>query len=148
MKKIFYILSIIILTACSSAITDTPSPSMENPVSSEDTPAPTPDAEETDQTRGNMYLNSSEILTMESYPLQFALVLTGDLPTPCHKLKAKIAPPDSENRIIADVYSTVNPDLACAQALQPFEENFPLGSFAAGHYTLWVNGKQIAEFDA
>jgi len=25
--------------------------------------------------------------------------------------------------------------------------NFPLGSFPPGHYTLWVNGEKVAEFD-
>jgi len=42
-------------------------------------------------TRGEVFLNAAHVLVMESYPLQFALVLNGDLPTPCHQLRAVIA---------------------------------------------------------
>lgn len=99
-------------------------------------------------TRGNVYLDSTELLTMESYPLQFALVLKGNLPTPCHQLRVAVSPPDPGNKILVDVYSVVNPDVMCVQVLQPFEVNHPLGSFPAGRYMLWVNGQLIAEFDA
>lgn len=99
-------------------------------------------------TRGNVYLDSTDLLTMESYPLQFMLALKGSLPTPCHQLRVFANHPDAENKIIVDVYSVTQADTMCAQVLQPFEVNFPLGSFPAGHYTLWVNGQLIAEFDA
>jgi hypothetical protein len=98
--------------------------------------------------RGAVYLDSTNLLTMESFPLQFALVLKGNLPTPCHKLKVAVSPPDAQNKIVVDAYSVFDPNVICAQALQPFAENFPLGSFPTGHYVLWVNGKQVAEFDA
>lgn len=99
-------------------------------------------------TRGNVYLDSTELLTLESYPLQFTLALKGNLPTPCNQLRVSTSPPDSENKIVVDVYSVLSADTICTQALEPFEENVPLGSFPAGHYALWVNGQQIAEFDA
>jgi hypothetical protein len=98
--------------------------------------------------RGNVYLDSTELLTMESFPLQFTLSLKGNLPTPCDQLQVDVHPPDLENKILVDVYSATQSDKICAQVLEPFEENFLLGSFPAGHYTLWVNGNQIAEFDA
>jgi hypothetical protein len=31
--------------------------------------------------------------------------------------------------------------------LTPQEMNISLGSFPAGHYTVWVNGQQVGEFD-
>jgi hypothetical protein len=98
--------------------------------------------------RGNVYLDSTELLTLESFPLQFTLVFKGNLPTPCHQLHVEVSPPDSENRINVDAYSVVQTDMACVQVLEPFEQNLPLGSFPAGHYTLWANGELIAEFDA
>jgi hypothetical protein len=98
--------------------------------------------------RGNAYINSVDILTMESYPLQFAVVLKGELPTPCHELRIIYNPPDAENKIQIEVFSVADPNAVCAQMLQPFEQNIPLGSFPAGHYTLWVNGNQMGEFDA
>jgi hypothetical protein len=98
--------------------------------------------------RGAVYLDSIDLLTMESYPLQFSLALTGNLPTPCNELRVSIAPPDEENKILVDVYSLSTPDKFCSEVLQPFTQTTPLGSFPAGHYTLWVNGEQVAEFDA
>ncbi len=98
--------------------------------------------------RGNVYLDSIDLLTMESYPLQFSLALTGNLPTPCHQLRVAVASPDDTNRILVDVYSLVAADGMCAEVLQPFTQNIPLGSFPTGHYTLWVNGELVAEFDA
>lgn len=98
--------------------------------------------------RGNVYLDSTDLLTMESYPLQFMLVLKGNLPTPCHHLRVAVSLPDTQNKIIIDVYSVTDPNAICTQVMEPFEENIPLGSFPTGHYTLWVNGEQVAEFDS
>jgi hypothetical protein len=85
---------------------------------------------------------------MESFPPQFSLALSGELPTPCNQLRVDVMPPDGENKIVVDVYSLVSPDTMCADVIQPFSENIPLGSFPAGHYTIWINGEKVAEFDA
>ncbi|MCJ7432704.1 MAG: hypothetical protein MUO77_04375 [Anaerolineales bacterium] len=98
--------------------------------------------------RGNAFLDSTDILTMESYPLQFAVLLKGNLPTPCHELRVAYGQPDAENKIQLEVYSVADPNAVCAQMLQPFEQTIALGSFPAGHYTVWINGKQVGEFDA
>ena len=160
MKKILLILTIMIfaLTACT--------PSMDETVNSNEPPITQPGDINTNESptlppsdnvpvpadknlsRGNVILDSTELLTMESYPLQFMLVLKGGLPTPCHALRVAVSPPDVKNKIVVDVYSVVDPNSICAQVVEPFEENFPLGSFPTGHYTLWVNGEQIAEFDS
>lgn len=98
--------------------------------------------------RGNAYVESTDLLTMESYPPQFMLVVSGDLPTPCNQLRVDVKEPDANNKIVVDVYSVVAADTMCAEVIQPFSENVPLGSFPTGHYTLWVNGEKVAEFDA
>lgn len=98
--------------------------------------------------RGEVYLNSTDLLTMESFPVQYSLVLKGSLPTPCHELRVVYHEPDAENRIKLEVYSVTDRNAVCVQMLQPFEQSIYLGSFPAGHYTLWVNGEQVAEFDA
>jgi hypothetical protein len=97
--------------------------------------------------RGNAYIDAADILTMESYPLQFAVVLKGNLPTPCHELRVVYNQPDAQNEIQLEVYSVADPNAVCAQMLKPFEQNIPLGSFSGGHYTIWVNGRQVGEFD-
>lgn len=98
--------------------------------------------------RGEVYLDSVELLTLESFPLQFTLALKGSLPTPCHNLRIAVSPPDSRNKILVDIYSVTNPDEICTQVLEPFEVNFPLGSFPTGAYSLWVNGEMVAEFQS
>lgn len=98
--------------------------------------------------QGNVFLDSSEILTLESYPLQFTLHLKGSLPTPCHKLRVVVQPPDAQNQILIEVYSVVDPDKICIQVLEPFEISVPLGSYSTGKYTIYVNGEVIAEFQS
>lgn len=97
--------------------------------------------------RATVTIHSADLLIRESFPPQISLGLKGDLPTPCHQLRAEIHNPDSENKITVDVYSVVNPNDACVQVLKPFEEYINLGTFATGHYTVIVNGEKVGEFD-
>lgn len=99
-------------------------------------------------TRGNVFLQESSLVIRESYPPQISLNLSGDLPTPCHQLRAEVSAPDTDNKINVDVYSVVDPNLACIQVLEPFEESIDLGTFPSGHYSVWVNGESVGEFDS
>ncbi len=96
---------------------------------------------------GNVYLDSAEVLVMESYPPQFRLSLRGSLPTPCHALRVKIDPPDENNNIYIHAYSVADPGRVCAQVLQSFEAAVPLKNLIPGRYVVWVNGEKIAEID-
>ena len=156
MKKITLLFTalILVLAACASN-GDTPvdsSPSYPNPSYPNPSDPPVnelaPKSSDGGLLRGEVYLDSTDLLIMESYPLQFMLVLNGNLPTPCHQLRVMIPPPDEQNRIQVETYSVANPDEICIQVLQAFDANIPLGSFPAGKYTVWVNSAQVAEFDA
>ncbi|NJN78996.1 MAG: hypothetical protein HC797_00110 [Anaerolineales bacterium] len=148
------ILFLLTLSACGTTSTDTavsypnpsyPSPSYPNsPVDSEYAPQPA----DATLIRSEAYVDSADLLTLESYPLQFMLSLKGNLPTPCHQLRIAVSAPDAENKIFVEVYSVTNPDKVCVQVLSPFEANYSLGSFPTGNYTLWVNGNQVAEFQS
>lgn len=107
-----------------------------------------PQPNDNNLTRGSVFIDKSELLVMESYPVQIALVLKGALPTPCNHLRVVAAPPDEQNHIQIDVYSVIDPTQICVQVLEPFDANVGLGSFPAGHYSVWVNGKKIGEFDS
>jgi len=152
MKTLFLLLaSLLILTGCGSA---TPTQSPDTLVDN-DAPSPNglppiyaPRPGDDQLTRGEAFIDSADLLTMESFPLQFALVLKGNLPTPCHQIRVIYNEPDADHKINLEVYSVADPNAACAQMLQPFEQNISLGSFPSGHYTVWVNGQQVAEFDA
>ena len=150
MKRLLIpLLALTLLAACAPAPTQSP----DTPVNSDTPPnglppiyAPRPGDDQL--VRGEIFLDSTDLLTMESYPLQFMLMLKGNLPTPCHELRVVVSEPDAQNQIKLEDYSVADPDAVCVQMLQPFEQNIPLGSFPSGHYTLWVNGTQVAEFDA
>jgi inhibitor of cysteine peptidase len=96
--------------------------------------------------RGEVFLDKIELYTLESYPVQVMLHVTGDLPTPCYRLRAKMTGPDDQNQIQIDLFSLVKPEDVCTQMLQPFDVSFSLGSFKDGKYTVWLNGKQVGEF--
>jgi hypothetical protein len=68
--------------------------------------------------------------------------------TPCNQLRVADNPPDEQNRIDVDVYSVSDPTQMCIQVLEPFEANIGLGSFPSGHYSVWVNGDMVGEFDS
>ena len=154
MKKLFFILTALTLalSAC-GASPDQPvssDPSYPNPSypNSTDSNGYTPQDSDASLTRAEAYIDSSELLIMESYPPQFMLNLKGSLPTVCHQLRINVSSPDAENKIFVDVYTVVSPDTVCIQVLSLFEVNVSLGSFATGHYILFVNGIQVTEFDA
>ncbi|NPV57793.1 MAG: hypothetical protein HPY76_14150 [Anaerolineae bacterium] len=102
------------------------------------TDAPQPD--DGNLVRGPVFIDSATIRAAESYPVQYAVVLEGNLPTPCHQLRAEVNLPDAHNVIRIELYSLVDPEVLCAQVLQDFETtlNLPDG-LAAGEYTLSIN---------
>jgi hypothetical protein len=97
--------------------------------------------------RGNVYLDSTEIVLRESYPVQAVLLIRGSLPTPCHELKVEVSSPDTQNRIWVDVYSVSDPSQVCIQVLEPFEETAELGRFTQGSFSVWVNGEPVGEIE-
>jgi hypothetical protein len=97
-------------------------------------------------TRGEAFVNSADLLVLESFPPQFRLSLAGDLPTPCHQLRVQISEPDAAGKIEVEVYSLADPERMCIQVLQPFEASLPL-DYLPGKYTLWLKGAQIGAMD-
>jgi hypothetical protein len=104
-----------------------------------------PQPGDADLQRGNVYLDQSEVLLLESFPPQVAVHLVGNLPTPCHSLRVAVKEPDAENKIHLDVYSVVAGDVVCAEVLQPLDQTIVLGTYPAGQYSVLVNGTQIGE---
>ena len=153
-----FLLLALVISGCGTKTSDEavsypnyPNEDSSNPVSTPtqggDNPyAPAPD--DAGLTRSEAYLDSTELLSLESYPLQFILNLKGSLPTPCNQLRIAVNPPDAQNKVEVTVYSVVDPNKMCVQALAPFEVNFSLGSFPAGSYSLWVNGNKVADFQS
>jgi hypothetical protein len=100
--------------------------------------------------RGNAFpeLGASELVVMESYPLQVSLHLVGNLPTPCNQLRIAVPMPDEKNGIKVEVYSIVEKGKVCTDVLQPFDVTIPLGSYSGNKYQVYINGELLGEFGA
>jgi hypothetical protein len=121
--------------------------------STEDTPvigAYAPADGDAKLTRGEAFLElqDSEVVLMETNPVQVRLHLQGSLPNPCHQLRVNPAQPDAQNRIQVEVYSVTDPDKMCTEVLQPFNVLVPLENLPKGHYSIYINGELLGEFDA
>jgi hypothetical protein len=153
MKFHIALLGMVFLISCTAQATAGPDTAVTSPPGdnlSTNEPvlnAFSPKPEDKDLTRGNVYLTEASLVIRESSPPQISLTVQGDLPTPCNQLRADIGEPDAENKIEVELYSVSNPNKACTQVLQPFEESIDLGTFPTGHYTVWVNGEMVGEFD-
>jgi len=93
--------------------------------------------------QGNVFISTSEIVLLESFPVQVKLVLSGDLPTPCNHLRVVVSPPDANNEIQVAVYSVIDPETMCTQVLAPFDATIPIGNFTSGSYRVMVNGEAV-----
>jgi hypothetical protein len=155
MRQILFLLILILtLAACGPSTAQPDEPVLVTPGAPVNLPTPSdssyaPQASDANLIRGNVYLDSSELLTLESFPPQYRLALTGNLPDPCHQLRVQTAAPDASSRILMDVYSVAKPDAMCVQMLQPFNASVSLSTseLSAGHYTVWVNGEMVGDFD-
>lgn len=167
MNRIVLVLVLLVLPAC--ATTFTQPIALPTPPAAQPSPAatPLPDAPVSNTPgrppatpsflpapgddrlqRGNVFLDSADLLKLESFPPQFVLALQGALPTPCHQLRIKVPPPDAKNQIRIEAYSLIDPSVICIQVLAPLDVNVPLGSFAPGKYTVLVNGESVGVIDA
>ena len=137
--------------ATSPGTTDLPAPNpiaTDNPAQERPTMPYAPKPGDTKLIRGNIFIEEKGLIIRESYPPQIAVSISGNLPTPCHEIRAEIGEPDAENKISVAVYTVVDPNMICTQVLKPFTENIELGTFPRGHYTVWLNGEMVGEFDS
>lgn len=95
---------------------------------------------------GPVFIDHSEIIMKESFPVQVELVLSGNLPTPCNKLRIVSAEPDEFGHIEIEAYSVSDPDVMCTQTLKPFIAVVPLGEYTDGTYTVAINNVESGDF--
>ncbi|MGA1869918.1 MAG: DUF333 domain-containing protein [bacterium] len=96
--------------------------------------------------KGSVYLEQTDVLLLESFPVQVKLLIKGALPTPCNQLRATVSKPDNLNRINVSLYSVVDPEIFCIQVLQSFEERLSLGSYRQGTFSVWINDEHVEDF--
>ena len=88
-----------------------------------------------------VYVDSTEILYAESFPVQVFLLVQGSLPTPCHEPVWEVE--DMGSTIDVHLWSLADPDQLCVQVLEPFEISIPLGAYTAGDVPVSLNGEAV-----
>jgi len=92
-----------------------------------------------------VYVDETDILYLESYPVQVQLVVRGSLPTPCHEpiWKVDTGPDAVEVRL----WSESDPQAFCATVLDPFELAIPLGSYESADLGVWLNEELVGRIE-
>ena len=90
---------------------------------------------------GAVYVDSVDILYLESFPVQVQLVVRGSLPTPCHEAIFEVQ--DLGDVIDVQLWSLADADAICIQALEPFELVIPLGSYETADIPVNLNGEAV-----
>jgi len=99
---------------------------------------------------GDITVDSASVFLTESQPQQLMVNFAYFQPTPCFQLRVEVSGPDADNQIDLKAYAVAEKDKACTlMALAtPLQASLNLGSIPKGHYTVFLNGNQIGEFDA
>jgi hypothetical protein len=115
----------------------------ESPVSSNDpTPSvdPTPTLEGPIET-GTAYVDSVELLILESFPVQVNAVVKGNLADPCTRIE-EVKQERTGNTINVTITTARARGQSCIQVIEPFERTIPIDvvGLQAGTYTVNVEG--------
>jgi hypothetical protein len=95
---------------------------------------------------GEVFITSADLRIMESFPIQVALDVSGDKPTPCHEIFWTV---EDDGEVIAiDMISQVAQDQVCTQVLEPFSIVVPLGSWAEASREVTLNGEIVGSFES
>jgi hypothetical protein len=88
-----------------------------------------------------VYVDSTDIRYLESFPVQVHLVVRGSLPTPCHEAAWDVQA--GADGIDVTLWSTTEPGAICVDVLEPVEVSIPLGSFEAADLPVSLNGEPV-----
>lgn len=91
--------------------------------------------------RDPVFVESSEILYLESYPVQVQLLVQGALPTPCHQPAWEVS--ETATSVDVALWSTSDPDAFCASVLEPVELAIPLGSYESADLDVTLDGELV-----
>ena len=137
-----FVLLITVLTACGPKPTDTPVFQGNNPYA--------PQAGDSELMRGEITIDSASLSLTKSQPPQVMLNSAYFQPTPCYQLRVEVSGPDAQNRMDVTAYAVAEKDKPCTlmPLATPLQASLNLGSFPSGHYSVWLNGSQVGEFDS
>jgi inhibitor of cysteine peptidase len=128
----------LLLAGCRMPGGDFPKP--EDPTARPPTPVKLTDP---DSETGPATVEEIEILLMESFPIQVAVLVKGYLPDGCtvvDQVRSRFEP--ESDRFMIEITTLRDADAACTQAIVPFEERVHLDVYglSAGTYFVDANG--------
>ena len=88
----------------------------------------------------------TDIVLLESFPVQVRLIVQGELPNPCSRLGWYVKPGDDQGRIEVALYADQTTDAACIQVVVEYSEPIAIGAFEHGSFVVFVNGQLVEEF--
>jgi len=105
-----------------------------------------PTEADTALTQGNFFIDSVLITQNPADPAKFDVMVEGSLPTPCNEPRAAVSAPDTDNKIVVNIYTVVDPNMICTQVIKPFAGSVAtLGGYPSGTYTVIVNDVSAGE---
>lgn len=98
--------------------------------------------------RGDVTVEGASLTRMDLTPPHMLLNFSFFAPSPCHQLRVEVAPPNTENRIDVSAYGLAT-DQPCGQEAiaTSLPASVDLGNLPPGHYSVWLNGAVVGEFD-
>lgn len=138
------LLSVVLLVGMAAlAISGCESPRDDSPMP---TPTPTPGAA-LDVSTDAAVVEAIDVATLESFPVQVIVTIRGTLPDACTVLREPVSELRGDNTWVITLPTVRDPNAICAQAVQPFEIQYPLQVIAlpAGEYAVQV-GDQTGSF--
>jgi hypothetical protein len=88
----------------------------------------------------------TDIVFLETFPVQVRLIVEGELPNPCSHLGWYVKPGVDQGRIEIALYADQTSDAACIQVVASYSEPIPIGAFERGSFGVFVNGQLVEEF--
>ena len=139
-KTLIPLLLILLLAACA--------PAAANEVQFDNPYAPQPG--DRDLKRGEIEIQAALVASTRSLPPQILIQFTYLPQDVCYRLRVTVTRPDEQNRILIDAYGVTEAEQACMMMmpLAPQDIRLNIGSFPDGAYTVWLNGRQIGEFNS
>ena len=96
--------------------------------------------------RAPVFVESTQLLVLESFPIQLRLEVRGQLPTPCNEPRWSLQ--DDGTTIAVALWSVSDPATSCIQVVEPFDLSIPLGELATGSRAVTLNGEAVGTASA
>ena len=89
---------------------------------------------------------ATDLILLESFPVQVQLAVEGELPDPCSRLGWYVKPGEDQGRIEVVLYADRDIAAACVEVVAPYSHVIPVGAFGRGSYGIFLNDELVEEF--